>query len=172
MISPSVIEKARDKLFVNTYCIGEPPDAEIALSYFFDALRSMIDRQRQARCWDIEERPTQVPGTGGVYFSATSEYLPAAGVPGVLRCVCRIEAGGFDTSGQHCSSAYPLHVNLAFSDNNLWGPGIAERLAASTVSFCEQTFCRITGMPDPVGKSFGRFLLQEGAWVNGPFYPD
>jgi hypothetical protein len=175
MISPTTIERARDKLFVNTYCIGEPPDVELAVGYYFDALRNMIDREKQAPIWRVEQQPVRHQGSGGVYFIATSEYLNAPayqGATGVMRCVCRIEAGGFDRTGRHCMSAYPLHVNLAFSDNNRWQIPVAERLAGNTVAFCERSFCTTIGMPDPSGNSNGRFQLQEGAWVNGPFYPN
>jgi hypothetical protein len=169
----SLVERTRDKLFANTYCIGEPPEVEIAIDYFFQALQSISQRNTQGTMYRIEQRPTLRQG-GGMYFQASTQYMDAAAyqnVNGILRCVCAVQADDFDNTGRHCFSAYPLHVNFAFADNNLWQMPYAEKVVGHTLHWCERAFCIATGMSSPSDPVAGRFQLQEGAWLHGASYP-
>jgi hypothetical protein len=172
-MSLSAAEKARDKLFANTYCIGEPPDVEIAIDYFFEAIKAITQRGNQGPMWRIEQPPTLRRG-GGMYFQASTEYMNTPvyqGVTGILRCTVAVQADDFDSSGRHCFSAYPLYVNFAFADNNFWQMPHAENLVGYTLHWCERAFCMCLGMSTPSDPEAGRFQLQEGVWNHVAPYP-
>ena len=155
----------RPKLFVATYCIGEPPDVEGVLSTFWDGMSSIVSRDAQMPIWllelDMRRHPHQ---RDGVYFMASYAY-PVANVGGLVRCECLVFTTPWDNSGEYCYGAYPMHVNFAFSDNNLWQIPPAEYQVGYAMMTAERAFNITYGFPDEQ-----RFYLMQGGWVHRQQY--
>lgn len=152
------------KRFGATFCIGEPPDVEYMIDTIWEGLRQMRRTDKPGTTWKVETPKAFEQTSRGLYFGCATDF-EAANMTVVTRMVVKVWATPFDTTGNYCSGAYPLHVNLVFMDTWGWELPLSEQVVGISLRTAEWSISNTFGLP-----SSQMFWLLEGVWRYGPQY--
>jgi hypothetical protein len=153
------------KNFAATVCVGEPPDAEYVIDTIWEGAQRVLRTDRGGPVWRTDLRKAaDSTDRGGVYFIASYSYQ-AANMPIVLRMAAKAWPTPYDVSGEYCSNAYPLHINLRFEDTWGWDHVDSEQVVGVTMRTLQLHLSTQFGLP-----SQRLFWLVQGGWRHGARY--